>query len=42
MSLLGLHYAEWMMIAGSVLVVIGFLGFALNRNETLPPEHERE
>ena len=44
MNLLGpildLHYAQWMMIAGGVLVVIGFFGFALYQNRNLPPEAE--
>ena len=36
--LFDLHYAEWMMIAGGVLVVIGFFGFAFSQNRNLPPE----
>jgi hypothetical protein len=36
--LLDLHYAQWIMIAGGVLVVIGFFGFALNQNLNPPPE----
>ena len=32
-----MHYAQWM-IAGGVFVVIGFLGFALIKNRSLPPE----
>lgn len=33
-----LHYVQWMMIAGGVFVVIGFLGFALIKNRSLQPE----
>ena len=36
--LLNLHYAQWLMIAGGVFVVIGFFGFALYQNRNLPPE----
>lgn len=38
MSLLDIHYAEWMMIAGGVLAVIGFFGLAFDQNRNLPPE----
>jgi hypothetical protein len=34
-----MHYPHWMMIGGGVLMVVGFIGFALKRNaETKDPE----
>lgn len=27
-----MHYPHWMMIGGGVLVTVGFLGFALQKN----------
>jgi hypothetical protein len=33
----GMQYPHWMMIAGGVLVLIGFLGFALRQNKIDPP-----
>lgn len=33
-----LQYAQWMMIVGGVLVVIGFFGFALDQNKNLPSD----
>jgi hypothetical protein len=31
-----LQYAHWLMIAGAVLAVIGFIGFAVHKNEAEP------
>ena len=28
----GMGYAHWIMIAGGILVVLGFVGFALRQN----------
>ncbi len=28
-----MQYAHWLMVAGAVLVVLGFIGFALHRND---------
>jgi hypothetical protein len=28
----GMGYAHWMMIAGGILVVLGFIGFAFRQN----------
>ena len=39
--LFDLHYAEWMMIAGGALVVIGFSGFAFDQNRNLPADDSR-
>jgi hypothetical protein len=30
------EYPHWMMMAGSVLVVLGFIGFAFHRNRNRP------
>jgi hypothetical protein len=27
-----MQYAHWLMVAGAVLVVLGFIGFALHKN----------
>jgi hypothetical protein len=28
-----MQYAHWLMVAGAVLVVVGFIGFALHKND---------
>ena len=28
-----MQYAHWLMVAGAVLVVLGFVGFALHKND---------
>ena len=28
-----MQYAHWLMVAGAVLVVVGFIGFALDKND---------
>jgi hypothetical protein len=28
-----MQYAHWLMVAGAVLVVLGFIGFALHKND---------
>ena len=28
-----MQYAHWLMVAGAVLVVLGFIGFALRKND---------
>jgi hypothetical protein len=33
-----MEYAHWLMVAGAVLVVLGFVGFALNKNDAEPTE----
>jgi hypothetical protein len=30
-----LEYPHWMMVAGAVLVVLGFIGFAFSKTKTL-------
>jgi hypothetical protein len=37
-DLSGMQYPHWMMIGGAVLVVLGFLGFALRQNKFDPPQ----
>ena len=48
-----MQYAHWLMVAGAVLVVVGFIGFALHKNnaeqvennlkqEAPPPEEAAE
>jgi hypothetical protein len=32
----GIQYPHWMMIGGGVLVVLGFLGFAIRQNKIDP------
>jgi preprotein translocase subunit Sss1 len=31
-----MQYAHWLMVAGVVLVVLGFIGFALHKNDAEP------
>jgi hypothetical protein len=33
-----MEYAHWLMVAGAVLVVLGFIGFALHKNDAEPTE----
>ena len=37
-----MEYPHWLMIAGAVMVVIGFIGFAFSRNRNLKPDRESE
>ena len=32
-----MQYAHWLMVAGVVLVVLGFIGLALYKNDAKPP-----
>ena len=34
------EYPHWMMMAGAILVVLGFIGFAFNQNRNVGPNHE--
>jgi hypothetical protein len=34
----GIQYPHWLMVAGAVLVVVGFIGFAFHKNYTEPAE----
>jgi hypothetical protein len=33
-----MEYAHWLIVAGAVLVVLGFIGFALHKNDAEPTE----
>jgi hypothetical protein len=33
-----MQYAHWLMVAGAVLVMLGFIGFALHKNNAEPAE----
>jgi hypothetical protein len=33
----GMEYPHWIMVAGAVLVVLGFIGFAFSRNKDAEP-----
>jgi hypothetical protein len=35
-----LHYAQRMMTAGGILVVVGFFGFAIDQTRNLPPDDQ--
>jgi type VI protein secretion system component VasF len=37
-----LEYPHWMMVAGAVLVVLGFIGFAFSQNKDLEPINSRQ
>jgi hypothetical protein len=37
-----MHYAHWLMVAGAVLVVLGFIGFALHKNKAEADEDNLE
>jgi hypothetical protein len=33
-----MQYAHWLMVAGAVLVMLGFIGFALHKNDAATAE----
>ena len=33
-----MEYAHWLIVAGAVLVVLGFIGFALHKNDAEPAD----
>src|ERR1700738_1868075 len=35
-----MEYPHWLMVAGTVLVVLGFIGFAFRQTRTVEPDHE--
>ena len=35
-----MEYPHWLMVAGGVLVVVGFVGLAFHQNRTVEPDHE--
>ena len=35
-----MEYPHWLMVAGAVLVVLGFIGFAFSQNRTVEPDYE--
>ena len=35
-----MEYPHWLMVAGAVLAVLGFIGFAFRQNRTVEPDHE--
>jgi hypothetical protein len=37
-----MQYPHWLMVAGAVLVVIGFIGFAFHKNNAGPVENNPE
>lgn len=41
MNLLDMHYAQWMMIAGGLLTVIGLFGLAFDQNRNRQPEDHK-
>jgi hypothetical protein len=34
-----MEYPHWLMVAGAVLVVVGFIGFAFHKNNAEPVEN---
>lgn len=38
----GMQYPHWMMIAGGVLVVLGFVGFAFSQNHAIDRSPSRD
>jgi DNA-directed RNA polymerase alpha subunit len=34
-----MEYPHWLMVAGAILVVVGFIGFALQKNDAEPAEN---
>ena len=36
-----MQYPHWLMVAGAVLVVLGFIGFAFSQNRSGTPVDER-
>ena len=37
-----MQYAHWLMVAGAVLVMLGFIGFALHKNDAGTAEGQRD
>jgi hypothetical protein len=35
-----MEYPHWLMVAGAVLVVLGFIGFAFSQNRNVEPDQE--
>jgi len=35
-----MQYPHWLMVAGAVLVVLGFIGFAFRQNRNNEPDNE--
>ena len=38
--LLDWEYPHWMMMAGAILVALGFIGLAFRRNRNVEPDHK--
>ncbi len=38
--LLDWEYPHWMMMAGAILVALGFIGLAFHRNRNVEPDHK--
>jgi hypothetical protein len=38
--LLDWEYPHWMMMAGAILVAVGFIGLAFHRNRNVEPDHK--
>jgi hypothetical protein len=36
----GMQYPHWLMVAGAILVVLGFVGFAFRQNRNDEPDRE--
>jgi hypothetical protein len=34
-----MEYPHWLMVAGAVLMMLGFVGFAFRQNRTVEPDH---
>jgi hypothetical protein len=41
-ALSSMQYPHYLMIAGVVLVIVGFIGFAFRQNGSLKPDHQPE
>jgi hypothetical protein len=37
-----MEYPHWLMVAGAVLVVVGFIGFAFHKNHAEPVENMKQ
>jgi LPXTG-motif cell wall-anchored protein len=35
-----MEYPHWLMVAGAVLVVLGFIGYAFRRNRNVEPDQK--
>jgi hypothetical protein len=35
-----MQFPHWLMVAGAILVIVGFIGFAFRQNGNLKPDHE--